>query len=251
MCSSAHGAQRCLFNVEWCQYTLLRLFLAVPLVLIAGYSSLSLKTSVDLLVLSSALDVTFFVQECARYLETYKAYETKPADLIQGRADEDYLSKLNAALTTVRGVNRTDVLTLAGAFKTAAGIMTANMQELSALPGIGPTKVCNSTSEMGAVCFRAIKRTGAMSGICWFRCFWTICAVDNVAANMPFVGIQVLRFGMFDRCGGCMKLSMSPSGRRYNKINSNLCLPRLQGRLVPQAAWVLPTPQRQLQRQQL
>ena len=57
------------------------------------------------------------VQECARYLETYKAYETKPADLIQGRTDEDYLSKLNAALTAVRGVNRTDVLTLAGAFR--------------------------------------------------------------------------------------------------------------------------------------
>ena len=99
------------------------------------------RASIPLHSLSIAQCVTCLVQECARYLETYKAYETKPADLIQGRTDEDYLSKLNAALTTVRGVNRTDVLTLAGAFKTAAGIMTANMQELSALPGIGPTKV--------------------------------------------------------------------------------------------------------------
>lgn len=41
------------------------------------------------------------LQECARYLETFKAYESKPADLIQGRADEDYLSRLNAAITTV------------------------------------------------------------------------------------------------------------------------------------------------------
>ena len=40
-------------------------------------------------------------QECARYLETFKAYESKPADLIQGRADEDYLSRLNSAITTV------------------------------------------------------------------------------------------------------------------------------------------------------
>lgn len=85
-----------------------------------------------------------YMQECARYLETLKSYETKPADLIQGRAEEDYMSKLNAAFTTVRGVNKTDVLTLAGAFKTAAGVMRADMQELSALPGIGPTKVCMS-----------------------------------------------------------------------------------------------------------
>jgi DNA excision repair protein ERCC-1 len=81
------------------------------------------------------------MQECARYLETYKSYESKPADLIQGRTEEDYLSRLNAAVTSVRGVNRTDVLTLAGTFKTAAGIMKASMQELSSLPGIGPTKV--------------------------------------------------------------------------------------------------------------
>ena len=93
------------------------------------------------------------MQECARYLETLKSYETKPADLIQGRVEEDYMSKLNATFTTVRGINKTDVLTLAGAFKTAAGVLQAGMQELSALPGIGPTKVplpgcskpCNSS----------------------------------------------------------------------------------------------------------
>ena len=81
------------------------------------------------------------MQECARYLETYKSYETKPADAIQGRMDEDYLSRLNSALTTVRGVNKTDVLTLGATFKTASGIMKASMEELAACPGLGPTKV--------------------------------------------------------------------------------------------------------------
>ncbi|KAK9798154.1 hypothetical protein WJX73_000300 [Symbiochloris irregularis] len=79
--------------------------------------------------------------ECARYLETFKAYESKPADLIQGRAEEDYMSRLNAAITTVRGINRTDVLTLGGTFQTAAGIMQASMEDLSLCPGIGPTKI--------------------------------------------------------------------------------------------------------------
>ena len=69
-------------------------------------------------------------------------YETKPADMIKGHTDEDFLSRLNAALTTIRGVNKTDVLTLGGTFKTAANLMQAPMKDLAACPGIGPTKVC-------------------------------------------------------------------------------------------------------------
>ena len=55
--------------------------------------------------------------------------------------DEDYLSRLNSALTTVRGVNKTDVLTLGATFKTVTSIMKASVEELSACPGLGPTKV--------------------------------------------------------------------------------------------------------------
>ena len=54
-------------------------------------------------------------------------YESKPADAIQGRTEEDYLSRLNAAFTTVRGVNRTDVLTLGTTFQTAAKIVQARV----------------------------------------------------------------------------------------------------------------------------
>ena len=63
------------------------------------------------------------MQECARYLETIKIYETKAPDAIQGRTEEDYLSRFTAAVTTVRGVNRTDVLTLGRAFGSLAGTM--------------------------------------------------------------------------------------------------------------------------------
>lgn len=44
----------------------------------------------------------------------------------------------------VRGINRTDVLTLGGTFQTAAGIMQASMEDLSLCPGIGPTKIRRS-----------------------------------------------------------------------------------------------------------
>ena len=82
----------------------------------------------------------FSAPEAARYLELFRAFESKPADVIRGRAGEDYLSRLNAALTSVRGVNRTDVLALGAAFGTAAGVLSAPRQALAAVPGVGPTK---------------------------------------------------------------------------------------------------------------
>lgn len=40
------------------------------------------------------------------------SYENKPAEVIQKDLGTDYLSRINAALTVVRGVNKTDVKTL-------------------------------------------------------------------------------------------------------------------------------------------
>mmetsp|Transcript_27042 Transcript_27042/g.69477 ORF Transcript_27042/g.69477 Transcript_27042/m.69477 type:complete len:367 (+) Transcript_27042:198-1298(+) len=90
-------------------------------------------------------DVTLLLawspEEAARWLETLKAYERKPADAIQERLDGDYGSRLAAALTTLKGVNRTDVATLGRAFGSLAALMAAPMEGLSACPGLGPTKV--------------------------------------------------------------------------------------------------------------
>ncbi|KAL9450552.1 hypothetical protein AB3S75_012306 [Citrus x aurantiifolia] len=55
-------------------------------------------------------------EECGCYLETIKVYENKPADLIQGQLDTDYLSQLTHALTSVWSVNKTDVITLESTF---------------------------------------------------------------------------------------------------------------------------------------
>lgn len=80
-------------------------------------------------------------EECARYLETIKIYENKPADDIQERTDHDYLSRLTSALTTIRLVNKTNVVTLGSTFGTLAAIMGASMEELARCPGIGERKV--------------------------------------------------------------------------------------------------------------
>lgn len=51
----------------------------------------------------------------------------------QGRVEEDYLSRLNAAITTIRGVNRTNVLTLGRTFKSVAGMMQVHTPDTSTL----------------------------------------------------------------------------------------------------------------------
>ncbi|CAN8269664.1 unnamed protein product [Cochlearia groenlandica] len=79
--------------------------------------------------------------ECARYLETIKVYENKPADLIQGQMDTDYLSRLNHSLTSIRHVNKSDVVTLGSRFGSLAHIIDASMEDLARCPGIGERKV--------------------------------------------------------------------------------------------------------------
>lgn len=81
------------------------------------------------------------LEECGRYLETIKVYENKPADIIQGHMDSDYLSRLNHALTAVRHVNKTDVVTLGSTFGSLSHIMDASMEDLARCPGIGERKV--------------------------------------------------------------------------------------------------------------
>ena len=80
-------------------------------------------------------------QECARYLETYKSYESKPPDLIQEHVENNYTSRLSAALTYTRGINKTDAVTLGLTFNKFSNVLAASKEELSACPGIGPTKV--------------------------------------------------------------------------------------------------------------
>lgn len=55
-------------------------------------------------------------QEAGRYLESYKQLERKPPDMIRERVDDSYMAHLTSALTSVRGVNKTDVTTLVSNF---------------------------------------------------------------------------------------------------------------------------------------
>lgn len=56
------------------------------------------------------------VTEAANYIMTYKAFEHKPPDMLKERVQKDYPSQLQNALTSVKGVNKTDVITLSTNF---------------------------------------------------------------------------------------------------------------------------------------
>uniref|UniRef100_M4BQ29 ERCC1-like central domain-containing protein n=1 Tax=Hyaloperonospora arabidopsidis (strain Emoy2) TaxID=559515 RepID=M4BQ29_HYAAE len=79
--------------------------------------------------------------EAARYLETFKAYEHKSATLIKEKVEADFLPKANDVLTSIRSVNKTDVVTLLSTFGTIKRLMNASMEELSLCPGVGAQKV--------------------------------------------------------------------------------------------------------------
>lgn len=68
------------------------------------------------LVNSFTIVLAWSVEEAGRYLETFKAYEKKPPDALKGRVSTDYMSQLSDALTSVRSVNKTDVVTLSSTF---------------------------------------------------------------------------------------------------------------------------------------
>ena len=56
------------------------------------------------------------LEEAGIYLSTYKLFEHKPPDIIKERVDKDYASILQATLTSVKGINKTDVMTLRTTF---------------------------------------------------------------------------------------------------------------------------------------
>ncbi|XP_031434294.1 DNA excision repair protein ERCC-1 [Clupea harengus] len=78
--------------------------------------------------------------EAGRYLETYKSYEKKPADVLKEQVEKDYLSKVTDCLTTVKSVNKTDAVTLLSTFSSIEGIIKASKEELVLCPGLGPQK---------------------------------------------------------------------------------------------------------------
>ncbi|KAG8470903.1 hypothetical protein KFE25_009324 [Diacronema lutheri] len=85
--------------------------------------------------------LAFSNQEAARYLETFKAYQAKPADMLQQRSTGDYTSALNEVLSAIRAINKSDVLTLSTSVGSLREILLASEEQLALCPGLGEKKI--------------------------------------------------------------------------------------------------------------
>ncbi|XP_018428700.1 PREDICTED: DNA excision repair protein ERCC-1 [Nanorana parkeri] len=101
----------------------------------------TLKELAKICILSDlTLILSWSPDEAARYLETYKCYEQKPADALKERTESDFMSKITDCLTTVKSVNKTDSCTLLTTFGTLSDLANASREDLSLCPGFGPQK---------------------------------------------------------------------------------------------------------------
>lgn len=80
-------------------------------------------------------------EEAGRILETMKAFENKPADLIRGQMEHDQRGRMIEVLTTIGPVNKSDAITLMSQFGTMGAIFKAKQSDLLECPGMGGRKV--------------------------------------------------------------------------------------------------------------
>lgn len=76
------------------------------------------------------LVLAWSAEEAGRYLETYKAYEQKPADLLMEKLEQNFLSRATECLTTVKSVNKTDSQTLLATFGSLEQLFTADRKSV-------------------------------------------------------------------------------------------------------------------------
>lgn len=94
--------------------------------------------------------VGFFPQECARYVETLKLYETKSADAIKGEQSHTLEDVWSDSLCTVRSVNSSDVEQLGATFGTMRTLANASQEEMLLCPGLGAKKVARIAEALDA-----------------------------------------------------------------------------------------------------
>lgn len=79
-------------------------------------------------------------EEAGRYIETYKIFENKSAEMIMEKQENNRYSQLVDCLSSVKSINKTNASTLLSTFETLENVIKANKGELSLCPGMGQQK---------------------------------------------------------------------------------------------------------------
>lgn len=92
------------------------------------------------LVADMTLLLAFSNEEAGTYIETFKSYKNKSAELIQKRANKNHSVRASETLASVKSINSTDSHMLLTQYKNLSLIANATEYELALLPGIGGLK---------------------------------------------------------------------------------------------------------------
>ena len=92
--------------------------------------------------------VSWGVEEAARYLETFKMFETRSASSIREKPAANDIQQVQSILTSIPKINKTDALNLVMAFDSFKDVVCAQEEELRGLPGFGEAKVQNFLAAM-------------------------------------------------------------------------------------------------------
>lgn len=85
-------------------------------------------------------------QEAGRYLELYKSFENASASSIRAQQATTYSEQLTEFITTPRGINKTDALSLISSFGSVRTAINARPEEVALVDGFGEKKVQRWTS---------------------------------------------------------------------------------------------------------
>eukprot|EP01038_Epipyxis_sp_PR26KG_P012260 gene12260-16440_t len=115
----------------------------VLLVLVDDENNVSTLSELNKIAFSSefTLILAWSNLEAARYLESLKIYEGKSSQSIQEKVETQFMPIFTRSLTSVRSINKTDVVTLLDVFGSFANICRANEEQLVLCPGLGEKKV--------------------------------------------------------------------------------------------------------------
>lgn len=117
----------------------LRIVLA--LVDIPNHEEILKELSKTSLINNVTIILCWSAQEGARYLELFKSYEHAPATGIMGVQPRSYRDRVEEFVTTPRGVNKSDAVSLVGATGSVRNAVNAEGEVIVALGGWGEKKV--------------------------------------------------------------------------------------------------------------
>lgn len=80
-------------------------------------------------------------REAARYVETFKAYEHKSADIIKEKPKESSKQRAVECLTTIRHISTTNANNLIKSLGTMGKVFKSSPEHLSLVPGLGEKKI--------------------------------------------------------------------------------------------------------------